>query len=86
MPKIEVNSFVQLLMYLEGLKGSVPIDSLSLLDGLSLLMDGAAEYIASLEKRDDWLSCLEWAGVDNWQGYEHAYEIQREYFPDRVED
>lgn len=26
----------------------------------------------------DWLNCLEIAGVDNWSGYDHAREIQRE--------
>ncbi len=39
-----------------------------------------------LEERDDWLSCLEWAGVDNWQGYDFAFEIQKEHFPERYEE
>lgn len=28
------------------------------------------------------LDCLRAAGVDNWEGYEHAMEIYREWFPD----
>lgn len=31
--------------------------------------------VAELEKRDAWLSALEAAGVDNWQGIDVAYEI-----------
>lgn len=33
------------------------------------------ERIAELEKRDEWLSALEAAGVDNWQGMDHAVEL-----------
>jgi len=29
----------------------------------------------SLRDRDDWLTCLESAGVDNWEGYDFAREI-----------
>jgi len=36
-----------------------------------------AEYERLLE-RDSWLSCLEEAGVDNWQGIEEAIQIRRE--------
>lgn len=32
--------------------------------------------IAELEKRDEWLSCLEAAGVDNWSGVEHAISLR----------
>lgn len=28
-----------------------------------------------LLKRDEWLECLEAAGVDNWSGYDDAREI-----------
>lgn len=31
--------------------------------------------IAELEKRDAWLSALEAAGVDNWEGWDHAVEL-----------
>lgn len=31
--------------------------------------------IVSLKKRDNWLSCLEAAGVDNWEGYDIACDI-----------
>lgn len=31
-----------------------------------------------LVKRDDWLECLEAAGVDNWQGIEYAIALRRE--------
>ena len=82
MPKIEVNSFVQLLMFLEGLKTNAPSSLLSLAD-LEALMDGAADYVAGLEERDDWLRCLEMAGIDSTTAYECAFDVQREYFPDR---
>ncbi|MFF9124391.1 hypothetical protein ACF09J_13955 [Streptomyces sp. NPDC014889] len=32
--------------------------------------------IAELEQRDAWLSALEAAGVDNWQGIDHARELR----------
>ena len=37
-----------------------------------------SEYDALL-KREFWLDCLEAAGVDNWQGYDEAFEIKREW-------
>jgi hypothetical protein len=47
--------------------------------GPSPTEDGEAEKlrarIAELEKRDAWLSALEAAGVDNWQGIEVANEM-----------
>lgn len=34
------------------------------------------EYqIEKLEERDEWLSCLEQAGVDNWEGFGIAKDI-----------
>lgn len=36
-----------------------------------------AEY-DSLKEDANWLSCLEAAGVDNWDGYSFAHEIRRE--------
>lgn len=33
--------------------------------------------VAELEERDSWLSALEAAGVDNWQGIEVAHEMRR---------
>ena len=35
------------------------------------------EYLRLLE-RHEWLSCLEAAGVDNWQGMDEAIRIQNE--------
>ena len=34
------------------------------------------EYTERLEKRVDWLECLEAAGVDNWEGYSVAWDIK----------
>ena len=31
-----------------------------------------------LQDRDDWLCCLESAGVDNWEGYDVAQDIRDE--------
>jgi hypothetical protein len=36
------------------------------------------DEVVRLKERDDWLSCLEEAGVDNWEGISHAYEIKEE--------
>ncbi|MEU5595713.1 hypothetical protein [Streptomyces sp. NPDC020298] len=33
------------------------------------------QRVAELEKRDAWLSALEAAGVDNWEGWDHAVQI-----------
>jgi len=33
---------------------------------------------AKLEERSNWLSCLEAAGVDNWEGYDIAQDIRDE--------
>ena len=32
--------------------------------------------VAKLRERDEWLSALEAAGVDNWSGYDHAISLQ----------
>lgn len=41
--------------------------------------DGEVEKLrkrlAELEERDTWLSALEAAGVDNWEGWDHAVEL-----------
>ena len=29
-----------------------------------------------LVERDDWLTCLESAGVDNWSGYDYAVALK----------
>ncbi len=36
-----------------------------------------SEYDSLLED-SNWLQCLENAGVDNWDGYDYARELQRE--------
>lgn len=36
-----------------------------------------AEY-RRLIKLEKWLDCLEAAGVDNWEGYDHAQELSQE--------
>jgi hypothetical protein len=33
------------------------------------------KLVQTLEKRDKWLSCLEAAGVDNWEGYDIAIDM-----------
>lgn len=42
------------------------------------LLQQAADEIDSNEKSLNWLSCLEAAGVDNWEGIEEAHRICRE--------
>lgn len=36
------------------------------------------EWIKYLEKRNEWLSCLEAAGVDNWEGYDYAIDFKQD--------
>ena len=36
----------------------------------------------SLIEDSNWLSCLEQAGVDNWQGIDYAYDLKREQYPE----
>jgi len=36
-----------------------------------------SEYESLLED-SKWLQCLEGAGVDNWDGYDYARELQKE--------
>lgn len=31
-----------------------------------------------LKEREDWLQCLETAGVDNWSGIDEAYDLREE--------
>jgi hypothetical protein len=40
------------------------------------------EEYKSLNRRANWLSCLESAGVDNWSGYSYAFDIRDEYYPE----
>ena len=37
------------------------------------------EEFERLKERDDWLSALEAAGVDNWSGMEEAIRIRNEW-------
>lgn len=39
----------------------------------------SAEYYSELLERDQWLSALECAGVDNWDGIEVAAEMLQEW-------
>jgi len=36
------------------------------------------ERLDYLEEREEFLNCLEAVGVDNWEGYGHAYEMMGE--------
>jgi hypothetical protein len=35
-----------------------------------------------LQRRSEWLSYLETAGVDNWEGYDIAYDMAKEDDPE----
>ncbi len=37
------------------------------------------EKLKKLENRDNWLTCLEHAGVDNWDGHDVATDLMEEY-------
>lgn len=36
------------------------------------------EHMAELERRSDWLACLEAAGLDSWEGVDMARELRAE--------
>lgn len=38
-------------------------------------VESLTRKVERLEERDEWLSCLEAAGVDNWDGYDIARDI-----------
>ena len=42
--------------------------------------------IGALQKEANFLEALRIAGVDNWQGYSHAYEVAKEYGLDIGDD
>lgn len=41
-----------------------------------------AMFIEDTKKELGFLECLRDAGVDNWQGYDYARELYREYYGD----
>jgi len=48
-------------------------------DQINKLFDNFFEnssHIKRLEDRSEWLQCLEYAGVDNWEGYNLAHDIK----------
>lgn len=38
------------------------------------------------EERLMWLDALEWAGVDNWGGYDEAIRIYKEWLKEEAKD
>lgn len=38
--------------------------------------------LEALERAENWLECLEEAGVDSWHGIEYACEIYNERYPE----
>lgn len=44
-----------------------------------------AEAVRKLQDRSNELSALEYAGVDNWSGYEYMWEMLEEHFPETYE-
>ena len=53
-------------------------DSKDLIKAEQQLIKMKEEYI-ELSKRDQWLTALEAAGVDNWDGIDYAVEILEEW-------
>jgi len=45
---------------------------------LLVVIQRQSSKISELQESQDWLDCLEAAGVDNWCGYEYAQDIARE--------
>ena len=50
-------------------------------DALDALIKAASENQSELIM----LSCLEAAGVDNWSGYEYAFDVMKETYPEEYE-
>lgn len=53
------------------------VEKIKRLTSVENIVEYATE-IVSLRESQDWLSCLESAGVDNWQGYDFAYILSSE--------
>jgi len=49
---------------------------------LLVVIQRQANIIGELQESQDWLDCLESAGVDNWCGYEYAQELAEELAED----
>lgn len=56
---------------------SVPAPEVAKPEVVEMVTITKAEYQRLLD-RDDWLDCLEAAGVDNWSGFDDAREIQNQ--------
>ena len=48
--------------------------------------DALEQQVTTLQKKANFLEALRIAGVDNWQGYSHAYEVAKEYGLDIGDD
>ncbi len=55
-----------------GRKYDVPNDYDCNYEELYDVMEELIAAVEELQKRDEWLICLEQEGVDNWSGYEFA--------------
>ena len=51
-------------------------ENLSKIDGYIKNIENIQKYINQGVEDSEWLSCLEQAGVDNWEGYNIAVDIR----------
>lgn len=58
---------------------------MQVVDGIVMITISEKHY-RELRERDDWLSALEAAGVDNWDGYEEAMKIADEWNNEHSEE
>ena len=75
---------VELFTCNEGVGGSSPsVGSMAKEEEMVSIPRSRYEY---LEKRDAWLECLEWAGVDNWSGWDIAIDLRCEHYKELFKD
>ena len=46
------------------------------------IVEVAKEELERLQDCTNELACLEYAGVDNWEGYDYVFIIMKENFPE----
>jgi hypothetical protein len=69
------------MTYSDEKRAKLILDEIEKIKRLASVAENITEYaneIVNLRESQDWLSCLESAGVDNWSGIDFAYELGNE--------
>lgn len=76
--KVEAEALVQDLFNV--IRNLVEYTDKPLIDFIEDEIQPMKNKIIELEDKAEWLSCLEAAGVDNWEGFSIAQDIQNEQY------